>query len=64
MTKNKIMPFNFSTKYDFIPKYNINGQELEVVYETKLLGVIIASGLATQSILLKKQNQNCGFSGG
>ena len=36
-------PFNFSTKYDFIPKYNISGQELEVVYETKLLGVIIPS---------------------
>ena len=41
--KTKIIPFNFSRKYDFIPKYNIDGQELDVVYETKLLGVMIRS---------------------
>ena len=41
--KTKIMPFNFSRNYDFIPSYNINGQQVEVVYETKLLGVIIRS---------------------
>ena len=37
------MPFNFTKKYDFIPSYNINGTELEVVYEAKLLGIIIRS---------------------
>ena len=41
--KTKIMPFNFTRKYDFIPSYQINGQQLEVVYETKLLGVMIRS---------------------
>ena len=41
--KTKIMPFNFTRKYDFIPNYSINGQDLEVVYETKLLGVKIQS---------------------
>ena len=41
--KTKIIPFNFSRKYDFIPKYNIDGQELDVVYEAKLLGVMIRS---------------------
>ena len=41
--KTKIMPFNFSRKYDFIPSYQINGQELEVIYETKLLGIMIQS---------------------
>ena len=41
--KTKIMPFNFSRKYDFIPKYHIDGKELEIVYETKLLGLMIRS---------------------
>ena len=37
------MPFNFSRNYDFVPNYHINGQELKVIYETKLLGVMIQS---------------------
>ena len=41
--KTKIMPFNFSRKYDFIPNYNIDGQYLDVVYEAKLLGLMIRS---------------------
>ena len=41
--KTKIIPFNFTRKYDFIPNYNIDGQKLEVVYEAKLLGVMIRS---------------------
>ena len=41
--KTKIMPFNFTKKFDFIPKYEIDGRELDVEYSTKLLGVIIQS---------------------
>jgi hypothetical protein len=39
-TKTKIIPFNFSRKYDFVPAIALGGQNLEVVYKTKLLGVI------------------------
>ena len=41
--KTKIMPFNFTKKHDFVPSLFINGKELDVVYEAKLLGVIIRS---------------------
>ena len=43
--KSAIMPFNFTRKYDFLPKIKLPGSEkpLEVVYEKKLLGVICTS---------------------
>ena len=41
--KTKIIPFNFTRNYDFIPRYIINGQILDVVHEEKLLGLIIRS---------------------
>ena len=41
--KTKIIPFNFTRKYDFIPDYKINNEQLDVVYSSKLLGVIIQS---------------------
>ena len=41
--KTKIMPFNFTNKYDYIPSFFINGKKLDVVYESKLIGVIIRS---------------------
>ena len=48
--KCMIMPFNFSTSYDFIPWLNFPGEEpLQVVYETKLLGVTIRSDLSFAS---------------
>ena len=37
------MAFNFSRKYDFLPKLNVANKQLEVIYETKLLGVILTS---------------------
>ena len=43
--KTKVMAFNFSTKYDFMPKLTIGGEQLEVVESTKLLGVMISSDL-------------------
>ena len=42
-SKTKIIPFNFSKKYDFLPKISYDGNELEVEYKSKLLGVIIES---------------------
>ena len=41
--KSKIMPFNFTRKYDFTPEYSIGGTPLENVYSTKLLGLQITS---------------------
>ena len=44
--KTMVMPFNFTTKYDFLPQLNFPGEEpLTVIYETKLLGVTISSDL-------------------
>ena len=42
-SKTKIMPFNFSKKYDFIPTLALDSNDLEVTYKTKLLGVICCS---------------------
>ena len=39
--KTKIIPFNFSKKYDFLPKIYYEENELEVHYQAKLLGVMI-----------------------
>ena len=39
------MSFNFSRKFDFLPKLTIGQEQLEVVESTKFLGVIISSDL-------------------
>ena len=44
-SKTKVMSFNFSRKFDFLPKLSIGNEQLEVVESTKLLGVIISSDL-------------------
>ena len=44
-SKTKIMSFNFSKKFDFLPNMSIGDKQLEVVNSTKLLGIIISSDL-------------------
>ena len=45
--KTKIIPFNFSKKFDFLPQLHFPDCEpLEVIYQTRLLGVIISSNLS------------------
>ena len=45
--KTKILPFNVSKKYDFLPQLSFPDSEpLEVIYTTRLLGVIISSDLS------------------
>ena len=45
--KTKIIPFNTTKKYDFLPQLHFPGSEpLEVIYETRLLGVILTSNLS------------------
>ena len=57
LSKTKIMPFNFTKKYDFLPTFTLDGTPLENVYETKLLGVTITSNCRwdshTKSTVLK-----------
>ena len=43
--KTKIMLFNNSKQNDFLPELKLNGKNLEVVEQMKLLGVIITSDL-------------------
>ena len=45
--KTKIIPFNFSKNYDFLPQLHFpNCEALEVIHETRLLGVTITSNLS------------------
>ena len=52
--KTVIMPFNFTRNYDFIPWLTFPGEEqpLEVIYETKLLGVTLSSDLSFEKHVL------------
>ena len=48
--KTKIIPFNFSKKFDFLPQLHFpNCEPLEVIYETRLLGVTISNNLSCSS---------------
>ena len=44
--KTKLMFFNPGTARDIMPRFVFNGDELEVVEETKLLGLVIRSDLS------------------
>ena len=47
--KTKLMLFNPCTAIDFMPEITLDGQQLEVVEEMRLLGLIIRSDLSWQS---------------
>ena len=59
--KTKIIPFNFTRNFDFIPKLSIDERPLEVEYSTKLLGVVIQSdckrGANTKYIITKAKKR-------
>ena len=45
--KTKILPFNLSKKFDFLPQLSFpNHEPLEVIYEARLLGVNLSSDLS------------------
>ena len=57
--KSKTMIFNFTQKYQFTTRLQLSGQSLEVIPETKLLGVIIQDDLkwnANIANLVKRAN--------
>ena len=43
LDKTKIMAFNFTRKYRFEPCFSLEGTQLEVVKETKLLGLTVSN---------------------
>ena len=42
-SKSKILPYNFTRKQQFTPTLTFDGEDLEVVYDARLLGVHISS---------------------
>ena len=61
-SKSKVMIFNKSKKYDFQPEFSFsNGENLECIEETKLLGIILSSdlswGLNTKAIVKKAMSK-------
>ena len=47
--KTKTMLFNFTNKYQFMTRLSLNGENVEVVSEAKLLGTIISNDLTWNS---------------
>ena len=58
--KSKTMIFNFTKKYQFTTRLSIQNTKLEVIKQTKLLGVIITDDLKwdsnTEFLMKKKAN--------
>ena len=46
LKKTKLMLFNPSKSLDFLPQFNIEGNDIELVDETRLLGVTVRSDLS------------------
>ena len=47
--KTKFMVFNPGTSKDFMPAFEVDGKKIEVVEETRLLGVLLRSDLSWSS---------------
>ena len=43
--KSYVMRFNFSRKKDFFPKVEVNGEVLQVVLQSKILGIVVENTL-------------------
>ena len=46
MKKTKLMLFNPGISRDFMPKFDLDDTELELVEQTTLLGVVVSSDLS------------------
>ena len=57
LQKTKLMTFNFSRKYQFTPELELEGNKLEIVQNSKLLGFTVTSDgrrdLNTKNAVLK-----------
>ena len=62
MKKTKVMSFNMTSKFDFLPQLSFKNEEpLEVIYQTRLLGVTISSGQPTHMRKPEEQQRSFGF---
>ena len=64
LNKTKIIPFNFTKKYTFEPRFTLENKLIDVVQEIKLLGVTITSNTkwdANTKDLVKKGNKRLWF---
>ena len=62
--KTKMMLFNPGSARDFYPRFSLNENEIEVVEETKLLGVVIRSDLSWSSntdYIVRRANKKLWF---
>ena len=50
--KTKVMFFNFTDNYQFTARLKLNNENLEVVKQAKLLGVVITDDLNGMTTLL------------
>ena len=61
--KTKVLPFNFTKKFDFTPVISLkNSEPLDVIYETKLLGIMISSDCSWKKntqYICKKAAKRC-----
>ena len=64
--KSNLIKFNFSKNYDFPPELVVNGfkDQLQVISEVKLLGIMITSDLKwskNTNYICKKHTEKCGL---
>ena len=49
LDKTKIISFNFTRNFQFEPELSLDGKKLDVVNETKLLGLVVTSNCRWES---------------
>ena len=62
--KTKVMLFNFTDNYKFTTSLELNSENIEVVNQAKLLGVVITDDLKwdkNTEYLVKKHILECNF---
>ena len=60
--KTKMILFNPGTARDFHPKFSLKENQIDIVEETKLLGVVIRSDLSCSSnteYIVTRTKKNC-----
>ena len=62
--KTKFMLFNPCTSRDFLPAFNLDGHEIEMVEETRLLGLVLSSDLSwgpNKDSMVERSNKKLWF---
>ena len=62
--KTKNMIFNYTDKFQFSTRLNLNGKNIDVVEKTKLLGTIVTHDLNWEentASCVKKHREECNY---